>query len=360
MSGSRAAFSNLDASVTGTVRFGDGSVAHIEGSGTVLFSCKNGEHRALANVYYLPRLTANIISVGQLNEIGYQVLVEDGVMRIRDEERRLIAKIHRNPGRLYVLDINIARPVCLAARADEDAWIWHARFGHIHFAALRKMGREGLVRGLPLLTQVEQVCEACLVGKHRRAPFPQRALRRSAEALQLLHGDLCGPISPPTPSGNRYFLLLVDDYSRYMWLSLLPTKDAAAMAIKRIQAAAERKSGKKLLALRADRGGEFAVTDFVKYCTELGVRRELTAPYTPQQNGVVERRNQSVMGRRAACSKRRGSQACSGGRPSRRWSTSSAARRQRAPAARRRTSFGPGAHRGYITSGRSGVSLTSR
>jgi len=121
MSGAWAAFSSHDADVTGSVQFGDGSIARIEGIGTVLLSCKNDEHRAIANVYYLPRLTANIISVGQLDEIGYQVLVEDGVMRVRDEERRLLAKIHRNPGRLYVLDVDIARPVYLAAQGDEEA-----------------------------------------------------------------------------------------------------------------------------------------------------------------------------------------------------------------------------------------------
>lgn len=149
MSGSRAAFANLDSGITGSVPFGDGSVTQIEGTGTVLFSCKNGEHQSLPNVYYLPRLTANIISVGQLDEGGYQVLVEDGVMRIRDEERRLLAKIPRSPGRLYVLDVTIACPVCLAARTDDDAWTWHSRFSHIHFAALRKMAREELVLACP-------------------------------------------------------------------------------------------------------------------------------------------------------------------------------------------------------------------
>jgi transposase InsO family protein len=133
------------------------------------------------------------------------------------------------------------------------------------------MAREELIRGLLLLTQVDQVCEACLAGKYRRAPFPKQAQRRSTEALQLLHGDICGPITLATPSGNRYFLLLIDDYSRYMWVCLLPTKDAAAEAIKRVQAAAERKTGKKLLALRTDQGGEFAATDFTEYCARLGV-----------------------------------------------------------------------------------------
>ena len=81
-----------------------------------------------------------------------------------------------------------------------------------------------------------------------------------------------------------------------MWLALLPSKDAAPAAIKRIQAATERKSGKLVRALRTDRGGEFLAKDFEQYCAELGLRRELTAPYSPQQNGIVELRNQSMVG----------------------------------------------------------------
>jgi hypothetical protein len=104
------------------------------------------------------------------------------------------------------------------------------------------------VRGLPALSRVEQLCEACLAGKHRRAPFPGNLLRCSTEPLELLHGDLCGLITPTTPSENRYFLLLIDDYSRYMWLTLLASKDAAPGAIKRVQAVAERSSGRKLCA----------------------------------------------------------------------------------------------------------------
>jgi transposase InsO family protein len=295
MTGVRGAFVDLDTGITGTVRFGDGSVINIEGCGTILFQCKNGEHRALANTYFIPRLNTNIISVGQLDENGFKIQIEDGVMRVHDEDRRLLAKIHRSAGRLYVLDINLARPVCLAAHAGEDAWRWHARFGHINFGALRKMAREGLVRGMPLISQVEQVCEACLAGKHRRAPFPRQVMARTTRPLELLHGDLCGPITPATPSGNRYILLLVDDYSRYMWLTLLPSKDGAALAIRRVQAAAERKSGHQLVALRTDWGGEFTSANLTAYCADLGIHRQHSAPYTPQQNGVVEHRNQTVL-----------------------------------------------------------------
>ncbi|WVZ50904.1 hypothetical protein U9M48_002110 [Paspalum notatum var. saurae] len=206
MTGSRSAFSSIDAGVAGSVQFGDGSIARIEGCGMVLYECKNGEHWALTNVYYLPRLTANIISVGQLDEDSYDVHIKHGVMRIRDE----------------------------------------------HDCLLAKMGREELVHGLPVLEQVEQLCEACLAGKHWRVPFPQQAQRRASRSLELVHGDLCGPITLATPSGNRYFLLLIDDYSRYMWVSLLPTKDGAPTAIKRIQAATERKSDNLLGTLCMD------------------------------------------------------------------------------------------------------------
>jgi hypothetical protein len=89
-----------------------------------------------------------------------------------------------------------------------------------------------------------------------RMSFPHAAQRRATEVLELLHGDLCGPITPVTPSGKRYFRLLVDDHSRYMWVALLATKDEAPVAIRHIQAAVERKSGKQLRALRTDGGGE--------------------------------------------------------------------------------------------------------
>jgi hypothetical protein len=254
MTGIKEAFTNVDTGIIGMVWFGDGSVVQIKGCGTILFTCKNGEHRTLTNTYYIPCLTANIVSYGQLDEDGFQIHITQGVMRIRDERMWLLAMIYHSVGQLYVLDITIARPVCLAACVGEDAWRWHAQFGHINFEALWKMGREGLVCGLPILSQVNQICEACLAGKHRRTPFPHQALRRATEPLELVHGDICGPISLVTPSGNRYFLLLVDDYSRYMWVVLLPTKDGALAAIKNVQAAAERKSGKQLCALRTDRG----------------------------------------------------------------------------------------------------------
>ena len=108
MSGSRVAFTELDAAVCGTVRFGDDSVAQIEGCGTIVFRCKNGEQHTFRGVYYIPRLTTNIVSIGQLDEVGYKIIVDDGVMTIRERGRKVLARIKRSANRLYVLNINVA------------------------------------------------------------------------------------------------------------------------------------------------------------------------------------------------------------------------------------------------------------
>ena len=103
---------------------------------------------------------------------------------------------------------------------------------------------------------------------------------RAGNVLELVHGDLCGPITPATHGGRRYFLLLVDDCSRFMWLHL-SSKDEAPAAIEEFQAQVETETGKKLRVLWTDRGGEFTSVEFGLYCAGQGVERHLTAPYSP-------------------------------------------------------------------------------
>lgn len=106
-----------------------------------------------------------------------------------------------------------------------------------------------------------------------------------------MHTNLCGPIEPTTPGGNKYFPLIVNDYSWHMWLELPRSKYEAFQWFKKVQAQVEANGSCKLCALRSDRGGEFNSGAFKVYCEELGVKHYTTAPYSPQQNGVVERRN---------------------------------------------------------------------
>lgn len=166
-------------------------------------------------------------------------------MRIRELGGELLAKVSRMANRLYKLHIKMAQPVCLAVYGcdDEVAWCWHERFGHVNMAALWKLAREELVRGLLELGHVERVCEACRAGKQRHTSFPTQAEYRAWQLQELVHGDLCSPIAPVTLRSNKYFLLMVDDLSSYMWVATIPSKDRAAATVKEIQARVEGEFG---------------------------------------------------------------------------------------------------------------------
>jgi hypothetical protein len=120
-----------------------------------------------------------------------------------------------------------------------------------------------------------------------------------------VHRDLCGPVTQAIPGGRRYFLLLVDDLSRYMWVVVLGSKGEAADAIRRVQAATEAECGHKRCVLRIDNGDEFTVAEFMSYYADERVQRHYSSPYNLQQNGIVERRNQTVVGMAWALLKQR-------------------------------------------------------
>ena len=122
MTGRREFFTKLDSSVRGSVKFGDASGMEIKGIGSITFTAVSSEHRLLIEVYYIPTLRNSIISLGQLDKNGLRVVVEDGVMRIWDRRRRLLAKVTRSANRLYALNVQVAQPLCLAARRDDEAW----------------------------------------------------------------------------------------------------------------------------------------------------------------------------------------------------------------------------------------------
>ena len=168
MTGRREFFAELDSDVRGSVKFGDASAVEIKGVGSVIFIAKTGEHRLLTGVYYIPALRNSIISLGQLDENGSRVLIEHGILRIWDRHRRLLAKVPRGENRLYVFDVQVAQPVCLAVRRDDEAWQWHERFGHLHFEALKRLSATEMVRGMPCLDHVEQRSEERRVGKECR------------------------------------------------------------------------------------------------------------------------------------------------------------------------------------------------
>lgn len=303
MTGFRSKFTELDEKITGQVRFGDGSSVKIEGKGTIMFVCKNGEEFALHEVYYIPSLQTNIVSIGQLSEEGNRVVIKGEYLWAFDQHERLLMKVRRSQNRLYRLMIETSGKKCLMTKLDEVSRLWHVHLGHVNYQALNLMSKHRMVNGMPRITQPKTVCTGCLMSKQTRKQFPTKANYTAKMALDLIHGDLCGPISPTTAGGNKYFFLLVDDYSRKMWVYFLKNKDEAFNAFKKFLALVENGSEKKVKVLRTDRGGEFSSNEFKNFCEEAGIQRHYTAPYMPQQNGVVERRNRTVVEMGRSCLK---------------------------------------------------------
>jgi hypothetical protein len=178
--------------------------------------------------------------------------------------------VQRTENCMYWLELQVARSLCLAVHQDDDAWCWHERLSHANFGSLEKMDRLEMVRGLPPISHAEQFCDTCVLAKHHRGAPPKQSKYRASKARELVHGDLCGPVKPATPDGRCYFLLLVDDATRYMWVVLLAAKSVAAGAIKRVQAAAEKECGSKIRVMRTDNGGEFTAAEFAAYCANEG------------------------------------------------------------------------------------------
>jgi hypothetical protein len=145
MTGRREFFTELDSDVQGSVKFGDASDVEIKGVGSVIFVTESGEHRLLTGVYYISALRNSIISLGQRDESSSRVEIKDGVMRIWDRHRHLLAKVTRGINRLYVLNVQVAQSLCLVARRDDEACQWHERFGHLHFEALNRLSFKGMV-----------------------------------------------------------------------------------------------------------------------------------------------------------------------------------------------------------------------
>ncbi|KAK9053340.1 hypothetical protein SSX86_029973 [Deinandra increscens subsp. villosa] len=184
---------------------------------------------------------------------------------------------------------------CLQVRIGNESGIWHSRLGHVNVHTLEQMTSSGIVLGVPRIKGDSQICDTCLAGKQIRNSFPKESEYKTKNILELVSMDLCGPMTPATKTGIRYFMLLVDEHSRYMWVYFLKNKNEAFEVFKSFKSEIEGKLGSKIKSLRSDRGGEFTSQEFNEFCSLNGIYRLLTTPYSPQQNVIVERRNRSIM-----------------------------------------------------------------
>lgn len=175
--------------------------------------------------------------------------------------------------------------------------LWHRRMGHLHHGALR-IPREISTRILDFSVEYYDVCRGCTMGKYARAPFAVSD-RRATGILNLIHSDVSGRMSSPSLSGYEYYVLFIDEYPRKTWIFFLKTKGEVFKWFQEFKALVENQTGKKIKTLRSDNGGKYTSNDFDDFCAREGIQRELTVPYNPQQNGVTQRKNMSIVG--AAC-----------------------------------------------------------
>ncbi|GKC27388.1 zinc finger, CCHC-type containing protein [Tanacetum coccineum] len=235
-------FKELDEKVSGKVRFGDGSYIEIKGKGSILIECDDEKQRIISHVYYIPSLKSNLLSLGQFTEIGCKVVMKDDELRLYDMDNKIFMKVTRQRNRLYKANLRIGTPVCLLANLKDDTWLWHARLGHLNFESLRSMAQRDLVQGIPAEDQKVSLHEEDVGYKET-----------SKESLWYLDNGASNHMT-----GVREHFKELD----------------------------EKVSGK----VRFGDGSYIEIKG-----KENGIARQLTTPYSPQQNGVVKRRNRTIM-----------------------------------------------------------------
>ncbi|MCO5611204.1 hypothetical protein L7F22_065454 [Adiantum nelumboides] len=270
-------FCSLDAAPAGKkVTCVNNASYPIKGVGKILITISDGSDLCLPDVLYVPGIKKNLLSVSSLAKNGLRIIFEDDRCIVRDRENgySLITTGTLENG-LFVLDRYEKQiQACIAetkTQAMQDAELWHFRFGHVGYGSLMTLQCHNMVHDLSLLEMPPRhVCEGCVLGKMHRFAFSQDGSVRATRKLQLVHSDVCGPMRTPSVGNSLYFVTFIDDFSRFCGCCKVQT-------------------------LRTDRGGEYRSGAFQDFLGKKGIKHQCTMPYTPQQNGVAERKNRPLL-----------------------------------------------------------------
>ncbi|GKB29181.1 synaptobrevin, longin-like domain protein [Tanacetum coccineum] len=211
------------------------------------------------------------------------------------KDGRVICRGIRKKG-LYVMKLG-NKPkdqICLAT-IDENSTLWHRRLGHANMRLIQSLASKELVRNLPKLKFDQHFCDACKMGKQAHASHKAKNIVSTTRCLELLHMDLFGPSAVRSYGGNRYTLVIVDDYSRYTWTRFLKDKTEAFDQFEILSRKIQNQLGCLIVSIRTDHGREFDnEVQFGEFCNANGITHNFSAPRTPQSNGVVERKNRTL------------------------------------------------------------------
>nr|GEU87011.1 hypothetical protein [Tanacetum cinerariifolium] len=258
------------------------------------------------DVYFVKNLKFNLFSVSQMcgkknsvlfTDTGCLVLSPD--FKLSDESQVLL----RVPREHNMYNVNLKNIVpsgdltCLFAKATiDESNLWHRKLGHINFKTINKLVKGNLVRGLPTkVFENKNTCVACMKGKKHRASCKTKDVSSVNQPLFRLHMDLFGPTFVKSLNKKSYCLVVTDDYSRFTWVFFLATKDETSPILKTFITGLENQLSLKVKVIRSDNRTEFKNHDINKFCGMKGIKRVFSVPRTPQQNGIVERKNRTLI-----------------------------------------------------------------
>ncbi|GJT59143.1 putative ribonuclease H-like domain-containing protein [Tanacetum coccineum] len=216
------------------------------------------------------------------------------------DESHVLLKVPRK-NNMYSVDLKNIVPngglTFLFAKATSDeSKLWHRRLGHINFKTMNKLDKGNLVRGLPLkLFENDETCVACQKGKQHRASYKSKTVSSISQPLHMFHMDLFGPTFVKSLMKKMYCLVVTDDYNMFSWVFFLATKDETSGIPKSFITRVENLIDQRVKVIRCDNGTEFKNKEMNQFCERKGIKREFSVARTPQQNGVAERKNRTLI-----------------------------------------------------------------
>ncbi|GJS73673.1 retrovirus-related pol polyprotein from transposon TNT 1-94 [Tanacetum coccineum] len=289
MTGNRKLFSSYKAYNGGNVIFGSNLRGNIIGKGTI-----SNDSLKIDNVEHVDNLRFNLLSVGQICDNKCRVTFSEHDSEIT-KDGKVIGRGIRKKG-LYVMKLG-NKPkdqICLAT-IDENSTLWHRRLGHANMRLIQSLASKELVRNLPKLKFDQHFCDACKIGKQAHASHKAKNIVSTTRCLELLHMDLFGPSAVRSYGGNRYTLVIVDDYSRYTWTRFLKDKTKAFDQFEIFSKKIQNQLRCTIVSIRTDHSRELDnEVHFREFCNTNGITHNFSAPRTPQLNGVVERKNRTL------------------------------------------------------------------
>ena len=283
-------FSSYQDGGTSSLLMGNGSHARVLGVGTVSLKLTSGKTVQLKNVQHVPTISKNLVSGSLLCRDGFKLVFESNKCVI-SKFGTFIGKGYDSGG-LFRLSLSDAcnKVVNNVVNVDESN-VWHSRLCHINFGCMTRLASLSLIPKFTLVKNSK--CHVCVESKQTRKPH-KAAEARNLAPLDLIHSDLCEMNGVLTKGGKKYFMTLIDDCTRFCYIYLLKSKDEALHYFKIYKAEVENQLERKIKRIRSDRGGEYFSNVFTSFCEEHGIIHESTLPYSPQSNGVAERKNRTL------------------------------------------------------------------